>query len=819
MNRRPTGRGSEERRVGTTATWRSLLFSLCAVVIVLAGLTTSGGLAMAVGDGGQVPPPLLLTPDLVASPAVSPTPNPGASPADSAPGSPSTPLPSASGSGSASTQPLPSNSPIASASGSAVPTSSPSDSATPIPSDCAPASQSPSPAVSDPTGVWPTVAACATPTPSPTEVVYEVSPAVQKIVAVKGQSMTSSSVLTTNFAASADSTVTFAIAPDVPAGLTMDPSTGVISGTPELAQPATAYVVTADDGTHQAIATLGITVLDGPIIEPAQQTVRAVIGEPVEPTTAFTWIGFRSSPMYFTRPELPGGLTIDFRTGIISGQLSDAPTETLFTVFAFDGATAATSELTIIVACPSVISGENVLPDLCLRPIGDIGTGRHGVDPNLRTVNRSLRLKGDADIHGPYGPTTGSCASCHRIHAETRPTFMGNQTSNPRQISTLCFTCHDASGTGSKYTVQAEYVSGGVNVVNATTRQYYTHDSVSAVNTRHTTATMAPSGTSAPVDEFAGVLNRHSECTDCHNPHSDSATPSVQSPLGTPWTPSGRMTGVSAVKVTYNPTTQAPIYQFLDGVTNKATAEYQLCMKCHSSYTTLPSNAGFPESQYLLDAAVEFNPAAKSMHPVEAPGKNQTPAMGLSLSGASTYKLWDGTTAQTIRCTQCHASSPMVLGQGGGQTAAPHAVAKNTVPNYGVLTAPYNRSDGTVTFSEAQYALCFTCHTNSPFISGTGTTVNGANSPATNFNRHYDHVTSWRFTCQECHYRPHSTALPATGGGTQTLDGGGGVNFAPTVTPNGGTLRYTRTVPANGGNITGTCTLTCHGMNHSENYS
>jgi hypothetical protein len=204
------------------------------------------------------------------------------------------------------------------------------------------------------------------------------------------------------------------------------------------------------------------------------------------------------------------------------------------------------------------------------------------------------------------------------------------------------------------------------------------------------------------------------------------------------------------------------------------------------------------------------------MHPVEAAGKNQSAAMGLSLSGASTFKLWDSTTAQTIRCTQCHASSPMVLGQGGGQTAAPHAVAKNAAnTNYGMLTLAYNRSDSTVSFTEAQYALCFSCHSNSPFISSSGTTVNGANSPATNFNRHYDHVTGWRFTCQECHYRPHSTALPARGGGTQTLDGGGGVNFAPTVTPNGGTLRYTRTVPTNGGNITGTCTLTCHGKSHN----
>jgi predicted CXXCH cytochrome family protein len=650
-------------------------------------------------------------------------------------------------------------------------------------------------------------------------VVYSVTPAVQRLVTVKGHDMTASAELTTNFPASVDVQVTFTIAPDVPQGLSMDPVTGVISGVPELIQPPTAYVVTADDGTRQAIATLGITVLDGPIIEPASQAIHAPVGEIIVPSMAFTPTGFRSSPVYFARPELPSDLSLDYRTGVISGQLTDAVTQTNFTIFAFDGAESATAQVEIFVECPSVVDGTEVLPDRCLLPIGDIGTGRHGVDPNVQATTRAMRLKGDADVHGPYAATTGSCASCHRIHAETRPTFVSNQTTSPRQVSMLCFTCHDASGTGSKYTVQAEYVAAGTNVVNATTRQYYTHDAVSAVNTRHTTATMTANGASTPVDEFAGVLNRHSECTDCHNPHSDSATASTQNPIGTPWTPSGRMTGVSAVKVTYTPTTQAPIYQFLDGVTNKATAEYELCMKCHSSYTTLPSNTGFPESQWLLDKAVEFNPSGKSMHPVEGPGKNQTTAMALSLSGASTQKLWDGTTAQTIRCTQCHASSTMVLGQGGGQMAAPHATTSTTVAKYGILTLPYNRSDSTVTFAEAQYALCFACHSNSPFIATSGSTINGANSPATNFSRHYDHVTNWRFTCQECHYRPHSTALPAKAGGTQTLDGAAGVNFAPTVTPSGGVIRYTRTVPANGGNITGTCTLTCHNKGHNESYS
>lgn len=426
--------------------------------------------------------------------------------------------------------------------------------------------------------------------------------------------------------------------------------------------------------------------------------------------------------------------------------------------------------------------------------------------------------------HGPYGTmTTDSCALCHRAHTAQSNALL--KTASPQ--STLCFTCHD--GTGASTNVSADFSTANTTnqasttflsadepaITTGTISNYYRHD-----------ATVASSHTLGVYDEFGGTLNRHSECSDCHDPHQSQPTDATQPALGAAWPISQRLSGVSGVSVVNGGTAAAPTqtYAFIDGSTSTVSFEYQLCLKCHSGYTTQKSNAGVSPMAWALDAGLEFNTVNNSFHPVEGPGTNQTQKMTDSLSDNATwnqdnpYKItaWTSTTGDTVRCTQCHAGGADLT----ATTPENADLAPHVSTNRGILLQPYRdrllmaKSDA---YSDANFALCFTCHTNYPFRNDTGT--------ATNFDQHFTHVAGiagkgggeggqnidqsgagqGNALCSECHYRLHSTATTADKNSRL-------VTFAPDVQPyplNGGVIRWTST-----GTGHGTCTLTCHGKGH-----
>ena len=449
-------------------------------------------------------------------------------------------------------------------------------------------------------------------------------------------------------------------------------------------------------------------------------------------------------------------------------------------------------------------------------------------------------------IHGPFSMTTDKCGICHRVHTAKAPNLLAKGSpTNLGSQSTLCLSCHD--GTGAKPNVRDQY--GLARPVNdPVKREYYSHDAVGATpSTQHTQSQLNEFGS---VDGAIAPLNRHSECADCHNSHKATVSTTRDATQNTDgWDASGRLTGVSGVSVVNGAAGTAPTYTFLNGVDDPTgdplvdklvTREYQLCFKCHSGFTTLPSNADviLKPSKYALDKAMEFNPANPSFHPVEAQGKNQTAKMALSLAGTSPYKLWDLTTTSTIRCLNCHASSatsgpnpplPVVdpaLPQPGG------ALVPHTSVNRGILLRPYrDRLLKTVSevYAAKDFALCYACHAEEPFANETGV----AASAKTNFRFHGLHVSGWELQgpgiggtdidtpgagngnaiCAECHFRLHSTTNMVP----QDVDGTRLVNFAPDVQPNSETTA-TKPLWKSTGEGKGTCSVTCHGYSHFRNY-
>jgi hypothetical protein len=350
--------------------------------------------------------------------------------------------------------------------------------------------------------------------------------------------------------------------------------------------------------------------------------------------------------------------------------------------------------------------------------------------------------------------------------------------------------------------VKLQYTDASVPVNG--TDSYYRHDALAATSHRQ-----------SAVNEFGGVLNRHAECGDCHEPHAATSTTSIQTAAG--WTAAGQQAKTSGVSVVNGAAGAAPTYTFIDGQSRQVTLEYQLCIKCHSGFTTLlanPAGTPTPYSKYRLDKGIELNPANVSYHPIEAAGTNTTAAMTNQLAGTSPYKQWTFTATSTIRCVNCHGDYRkfnVATPPAAGSDLAPH-----TSSYRGILTQSYRDRallQSTEGYVASNFALCYLCHGEAPFADRSG-----SSRTDTNFRLHGMHLgnigrsssSSYDIDapgagrgyalCSECHFRIHSTinrvgAQPAY----PRL-----VNFAPNITVGA--------TPWNQANRT--CTLTCHGQNH-----
>ena len=411
---------------------------------------------------------------------------------------------------------------------------------------------------------------------------------------------------------------------------------------------------------------------------------------------------------------------------------------------------------------------------------------RQGVpgDAAGRSVTRYGLQPSSISVHTPaFDLVSDSCVACHRTH-----TAAGSLLSSEPTQYALCASCHDGSNLPD---IASAYA--GVPANDAAGRAYYQHDPT----------------------QVLGSIGQTNDCAECHNPHNISDSAAAETVSG--WTASGMLSGISGVEL-----------------------EYQLCYRCHSSPATLPSNTGQPPSRYALDKALEFDPGNASYHPIEAAGTNQTAALANSLaaSGTSPYKLWSWQPTSTIRCVNCHADSRMADAAPAPPQSALAASADLPVhasPQRGILIQPYQDRllNGPIEpYAAADFALCYVCHSEAPFVDQTGQVRDGLNGTAadTNFRYHGLHLSnpdvmrdrgfpgtdidtpgygSGFAICAECHFRIHSSAFPADG----RTPGPRLVNFAPNVTaPTGGTLDWQ---PLSGSSP-GTCTLKCHGAPHNN---
>jgi predicted CXXCH cytochrome family protein len=424
------------------------------------------------------------------------------------------------------------------------------------------------------------------------------------------------------------------------------------------------------------------------------------------------------------------------------------------------------------------------------------------------------------------GPHNGLCDQCHTAHAAEQSTVYPNALLGPND-NTICMSCHNTPWAGGSLATEPLYRATGHGSSpvmiwpgpdppmrvepDAATKCLNCHDPHGWIDLAGTIPHLmigreeklcltchdgSPAFTNIatelakpfrhPVTDYSGrhsgpqeadptafgvtpINARHSECEDCHNPHVSrrDAIP----PLGDD--ASLTTLGASRVSVLNGPAGSTPGFTFIPSsdTLTVPVAEYQLCFKCHSSWTTQPTGQ--------TDLARVMNPNNPSYHPTEAAGANS------QIDPLSFSPGWNATSI--TRCGDCHGSD-------FGTTRGPHGSIYPAILKHAYPASSMSR---TMTSDE----LCFSCHSYDVYANPNAPPAMLA---ASRFNPprlpqgHAEHVGGQQIPCYACHVSHGSATqsfLMATG------------RFP-------GLLSYTKT--ANGG----TCTPTCHGpQSYTVNYA
>ena len=147
-----------------------------------------------------------------------------------------------------------------------------------------------------------------------------------------------------------NSPTSYAVAGTLPAGLSFDPASGIISGTPTVAGTFTlglGATNSAGTGTQNLVLTISIPA---PVISSAT-TASGTVG------TAFSYnITASSSPARYNATGLPAGLSVNTSTGAISGTPTTTGTSSV-TLSATNGSGTGTATLTLSVNTTTSVPG------------------------------------------------------------------------------------------------------------------------------------------------------------------------------------------------------------------------------------------------------------------------------------------------------------------------------------------------------------------------------------------------------------------------------------------------------------------------------
>ena len=332
--------------------------------------------------------------------------------------------------------------------------------------------------------------------------------------------------------------------------------------------------------------------------------------------------------------------------------------------------------------------------------------------------------------------TRGLCAHCHEQHAslgggEPAPvdggpdSYMVFTEWSDNYYNAFCNKCHDGTAPA----------PGADNIASSYNKTY-----------KHPTT-----GVHSPTEEGSTLgTNRHGYCIDCHNPHR------AQKPAHT--APGNTVASTSPIRDTWgveptfsSPPTPSPDTESLSTPTytkvSPITKEYQLCLKCHSSYA-YGSNPPYQITNPTVretDQGKEFNTYNYCFHPVTGLTGQTWKNSNIRANYTTILKSpWNANLDARMYCSDCHGDDAT------GAPKGPHGSNKKYI-----LKAWGGRS-AAGSFPNAAYApdlLCLLCHVDG-YGNGAGVTTpwgHGSNPAHRYEGETLDHN---RLGCYACHGGP-----------------------------------------------------------------
>jgi len=320
---------------------------------------------------------------------------------------------------------------------------------------------------------------------------------------------------------------------------------------------------------------------------------------------------------------------------------------------------------------------------------------------------------GTATTVGEY-----SCRSCHKPHSSGGTPYILRGTEE-----NTCYErgCH---GTNTNYTDPSTPATPAARLIQPELSKTHAHP-VNTFSGRHKNV----SGGESPTQlGGAGAANRHAECMDCHVAHQ--AQPAVATATRGALRISAALKGAWGVQPTWptppsttlttNAVTFAPIVSYT--TVPAPTDEYQICLKCHSNYVTLPAGA--------RNVAQEINPLNSSYHGI-VPGGVTNPFVNATTANepwASNKRVW---------CSDCHGSE-------AGSGVSPKGPHGSNLNGSALGTSNTDKMlVATIASTSNGTPLCLVCHK--------ATTYGGSGNAAGSNNSRHATSSMGGGGCFECH--------------------------------------------------------------------